>query len=174
MPEMFTSDFVALPTLADLEMAAPWAIGGAVAGACGSLVRTWYERESMVFGPIDASVGPPPEVPGMPRTGPAEFSPLAVARWAVVGAVMAGAFGISLAADTLQPVIGTASVIAALFALAHRLGAVVHNPAGRIPVGEAPPEPDEDDETVVKPGTWAAVGAALVGLAFAAFELLRG
>jgi hypothetical protein len=167
---MFTFDLAALPAL-DLEAMVPWAIGGALAGTCGSVIHTWHERTSMVFGTADKTIGPPPEVPGMPRTGPPEYSFAAVARWAAAGAIIAASFGYSLSADTLEPVFATVPVVAALFALALRLGDVLHNPAGRIPVGEAPPE-DDDDEKVIKPGTWAAVGAALAGLAFAAVQLL--
>jgi hypothetical protein len=169
---MFTFDLAALPALADLEAMVPWAIGGALAGACGSVIHTWHERTSMVFGTAAETIGPAPEVPGMPRTGPPEYSFSAVSRWAVAGAVIAASFGYSLSTDTLEPVFATIPVVAALFALAHRIGDVLHNPAGRIPVGEAPPAHDENDDKVVKPGTWAAVGAALAGLAFAAFQLL--
>jgi len=169
---MFTFDLAALPALADLEATVPWAIGGALAGACGSVLHTWHERTSMVFGTAETTIGPPPEVPGMPRTGPPEYSFAAVARWGAAGAVIAASFGYSLSADTLEPVFATIPVVAALFALAHRLGDVLHNPAGRIPVGEAPQEDDENDEKVIKPGTWAPVGAALAGLAFAAVQLL--
>jgi hypothetical protein len=170
---MFTFDLAALPAL-DLEAMVPWAIGGALAGACGSVLHTWHERTSMVFGTAEKTVGPPPEVPRMPRTGPPEYSFAAVSRWPVAGAVIAASFGYSLSADTLEPVFATIPVVAALFALAHRLGDVLHNPAGRVPVGEAPPAHDENDEKIVKPGTWAAVGAALAGLAFAAFQLFGG
>lgn len=171
---MFTFDPAALPALADLDTAAAWAVGGALAGACASAVYTWYERGRMVFGTADEPRGLPPEVPGLPPSGPTRYSPMALARGAIVGAVMAVAFGLSLEADTLQPVIGAGSVIAALFVLASRIGSLLHDPAGRVPVGEAPPAPDEDDEKIVTPGTWAAVGAALAGLALAAIQLLIG
>jgi hypothetical protein len=149
--------------------AAPWALGGGLVSASVGGLYKWHESRSMVFGPVHPTIGPAPEVPGMPRAGSSGFTWSAVAQLGIIGAIVSAVVAIS--AEGYDEAFGFLGMSIALFALLRALKAVIHHPLAMIPVGEPPPEPDANHERLARPGTWAAVAAAAVGLAFAAVQI---
>lgn len=155
-----------LPTIAELSDARFWALGGGLLAVCFR-VFSWISGKNMTFGEVDRS-GPPPEVPGLAAPDPPALSWPLMLRDAGLGAAAAAIFAVAVARDETD--FESFAVVTAASALVVAFWALLHRPAGLVPVGEPPAEPDEEETGGVRKGTWRAVAFALAALAMALLQ----